>query len=375
MNTEQIIERVQNELKRDINIDDAVVAQKIHHILADEMQIDQLTIDRRKRLYDEIFNTLRRLDILQPLIEDDAISEIMVNGHDRIFIEKNGKVEQIALQFASKKRLENVIQKIVSSVNRSVNTASPIVDARLYDGSRVNVVLPPIAINGPILTIRKFKKVNYSLRDLTQMNMLDEATASYLVKAVAARKNIFISGGTSSGKTTFLNALSGCIAKEQRVISIEDSAELKLDHLPNWVRLETRNANAEGSGQIRIKDLIRTSLRMRPDRIIVGEVRGDETIDMLQAMNTGHSGSLSTGHANSIRDMLKRLETMVYSGKDMPIESIRQQIGSAIDILVHLERQADGSRKLVTVVELVDYVAGEYRLDTVFDITKQVIGA
>ncbi len=375
MNTEQIIERVQNELKRDIKIDDAVVAQKIHHILANEMQIDKLTIDRRKRLYDEIFNTLRRLDILQPLIEDDAISEIMVNGHDRIFIEKNGKLEQIPLQFASAKRLENVIQKIVSSVNRSVNTASPIVDARLYDGSRVNVVLPPIAINGPILTIRKFKKANYSLRDLTQMNMLDEATANYLIAAVAARKNIFISGGTSSGKTTFLNALSGCIAKEQRVISIEDSAELKLDHLPNWVRLETRNANAEGSGQIRIKDLIRTSLRMRPDRIIVGEVRGDETIDMLQAMNTGHSGSLSTGHANSIRDMLKRLETMVYSGKDMPIESIRQQIGSAIDILVHLERQADGSRKLATVAELVDYVDGEYRLNAVFDITKQVIGA
>ncbi len=375
MNTEQIVERVQNELKRDIVIDDAVVAQKIHRVLTDEMQIDQLTIDRRKRLYDEIFNTLRRLDILQPLIEDDAISEIMVNGHDRIFIEKNGKVEQIPLQFASAKRLENVIQKIVSSVNRSVNTASPIVDARLYDGSRVNVVLPPIAINGPILTIRKFKKVNYSLRDLTQMNMLDEATANYLLKAVAARKNIFISGGTSSGKTTFLNALSGCIAKEQRVISIEDSAELKLDHLPNWVRLETRNANAEGSGQIRIKDLIRTSLRMRPDRIIVGEVRGDETIDMLQAMNTGHSGSLSTGHANSIRDMLKRLETMVYSGKDMPIESIRQQIGSAIDILVHLERQADGSRKLVSVVELVDYNDGEYVLNTVFDMTKQAIGA
>ncbi len=341
MNTEQIIERVQNELKRDIKIDDAVVAQKIHHILANEMQIDKLTIDRRKRLYDEIFNTLRRLDILQPLIEDDAISEIMVNGHDRIFIEKNGKLEQIPLQFASAKRLENVIQKIVSSVNRSVNTASPIVDARLYDGSRVNVVLPPIAINGPILTIRKFKKANYSLRDLTQMNMLDEATANYLIAAVAARKNIFISGGTSSGKTTFLNALSGCIAKEQRVISIEDSAELKLDHLPNWVRLETRNANAEGSGQIRIKDL----------------------------------GSLSTGHANSIRDMLKRLETMVYSGKDMPIESIRQQIGSAIDILVHLERQADGSRKLATVAELVDYVDGEYRLNAVFDITKQVIGA
>ncbi len=374
MNTEKIIERVQNELKRDIKVDDEIVAQKIRQVLAAEAQIDQLTVDRRKHLYDEIFNTLRRLDILQPLIEDDAISEIMVNGNDHIFIEKNGEMQQIALKFTSAKRLENVIQRIVSSVNRSVNTASPIVDARLYDGSRVNVVLPPIAINGPILTIRKFRKVNYSLCDLIQMNMLDETTASYLMNAVKARKNIFISGGTSSGKTTFLNALSGCIDKEQRVISIEDSAELKLDHLPNWVRLETRNANAEGSGQIRIKDLIRTSLRMRPDRIIVGEVRGDETVDMLQAMNTGHSGSLSTGHANSIRDMLKRLETMVYSGKDMPVESIRQQIGSAIDILVHLERQADGSRKLVSVVELVDYNDGEYLLNTVFDLTEQVTG-
>ncbi len=375
MNTEKIIERVQDELKRDIKIDDEVVAQKIRQVLAAEAQIDQLTVDRRKRLYDEIFNTLRRLDILQPLIEDDSISEIMVNGSDRIFIEKNGELQQIPLKFSNAKRLENVIQRIVSSVNRSVNTASPIVDARLYDGSRVNVVLPPIAINGPILTIRKFRKVNYSLRDLTQMNMLDEATANYLMKAVEARKNIFISGGTSSGKTTFLNALSGCIDREQRVISIEDSAELKLDHLPNWVRLETRNANAEGSGQIRIKDLIRTSLRMRPDRIIVGEVRGDETIDMLQAMNTGHSGSLSTGHANSIRDMLKRLETMVYSGKDMPIESIRQQIGSAIDILIHLARSADGSRKLMAVMELVDYSDGQYVLDTVFDRTQQPTGA
>ncbi len=366
MNTEQIIERVQRELQRDIQIDDESVAIKIHQVLAEESRLEQLTVDRRKRIFEEVFNTLRRLDILQPLIEDDAITEIMVNGCTPIFIEKNGAVEQTKLQFNSIKRLENVIQRIVSSVNRSVNTASPIVDARLYDGSRVNVVLPPIAINGPILTIRKFRKHNYSLRDLIQLGTVDEMTAVYLRKAVKARRNIFISGGTGSGKTTFLNALSSCIDKNQRIISIEDSAELKLDHLPNWVRLETRNANAEGSGQISIKDLIRTSLRMRPDRIIVGEVRGDETIDMLQAMNTGHSGSLSTGHANSIADMLKRLETLVYAAKDMPVESIRQQIASAIDVMVHLERTADGSRKLVSVVELKGYQSGNYLLESRF---------
>ncbi len=366
MNTEQIIARVQSELQRDSQIDDVVVAEKIRQVLADDEQFDQLTVDCRKRIYDEVFNTLRRLDILQPLIDDVTISEIMVNGCAPIFIERNGTLEQTTLQFNSLKRLENVIQRIVSSVNRSVNTASPIVDARLYDGSRVNVVLPPVALNGPILTIRKFSPHNYRLVDLVQMKTLTSAMADYLVEAVSRRQNIFISGGTGSGKTTFLNALSSCIDRAQRIISIEDSAELKLNHLPNWVRLETRNANNEGSGQIAIKDLIRTSLRMRPDRIIVGEVRGDETIDMLQAMNTGHSGSLSTGHANSIGDMLKRLETMVYAAKDMPIESIRQQIGSAIDIMLHLERMADGSRKVVAIVELAGYDNGQYQLNWLF---------
>lgn len=375
MNTEKMIEQVKYDLQSELKIDDAVVAMRIRQAMAQDETIAGLPIADRKRLFDEVFNALRRLDILQPLIDDDAITEIMVNGSARIFVEVAGELMATDLKFSDQKRLENVIQRIVSSVNRTVNTASPIVDARLYDGSRVNVVLPPVAINGPILTIRKFRKKNYSIADLVALNSLNAEMADYLMNAVKRRKNIFISGGTGSGKTTFLNALSGCIDPAQRVVSIEDSAELRLAHLPNWVRLETRNANAEGVGRIAIKDLIRTALRMRPDRIIVGEVRGDETIDMLQAMNTGHSGSLSTGHANSIRDMLKRLETMVYSGKDMPIESIRQQIGSAIDILVHLERQVDGSRKLVTVVELVDYVAGDYQLDTVFDITKCAIGA
>ncbi len=375
MNTERIVERVQRELQRNIQIDDEIVAAKIHQVLAGEAQLDKLTVDCRKRIFDEVFNTLRRLDILQPLVEDDAITEIMVNGLTPIFIEKNGALEQTDLKFKNAKRLENVIQRIVASVNRSVNTASPIVDARLYDGSRVNVVLPPIAINGPILTIRKFRKHNYSLSDLVRLKTIDAAMADYLRRAVKARRNIFISGGTGSGKTTFLNALSSCIDLRQRIISIEDSAELKLDHLPNWVRLETRNANAEGSGQIMIKDLIRTSLRMRPDRIIVGEVRGDETIDMLQAMNTGHSGSLSTGHANSIGDMLKRLETMVYAAKDMPLDSIRQQIGSAIDVMVHLTRGADGGRKVVAVVELNGYEAGQYQLNWQFKLDEANWGA
>ncbi len=366
MNTEKMIEQVKYDLQSELKIDDAVVAMRIRQAMAQDETIAGLPIADRKRLFDEVFNALRRLDILQPLIDDDAITEIMVNGSARIFVEVAGELMATDLKFSDQKRLENVIQRIVSSVNRTVNTASPIVDARLYDGSRVNVVLPPVAINGPILTIRKFRKKNYSIADLVALNSLNAEMADYLMNAVKRRKNIFISGGTGSGKTTFLNALSGCIDPAQRVVSIEDSAELRLAHLPNWVRLETRNANAEGVGRIAIKDLIRTALRMRPDRIIVGEVRGDETIDMLQAMNTGHSGSLSTGHANSTADMLKRLETMVYAAKDMPLDSIRQQIASAIDVLVHLTRHADGTRKLDAISELDGYQNGAYQLATVY---------
>ncbi len=367
MNTEQMIEQVKIDLQSELKIDDSVVAMRIRQAMAQDETISSYPIGRRKQIFEEVFNALRRLDIIQPLIDDDAITEIMVNGSDAIFIEKNGALLATDIKFGDAKRLENVIQKIVSSVNRTVNTATPIVDARLYDGSRVNVVLPPVAINGPILTIRKFRKINYSMSDLISLNTLDKAMADYLIEAVKRRKNIFISGGTGCGKTTFLNALSGCIEMSQRVISIEDSAELRLAHLPNWVRLETRNANAEGVGRIAIKDLIRTALRMRPDRIIVGEVRGDETIDMLQAMNTGHSGSLSTGHANSTSDMLKRLETMVYAAKDMPLDSIRQQIGSAIDVLIHLTRGSDGDRKLQSVVELNGYKNGEYLLKCIYE--------
>ncbi len=372
MNTEQMIERVKEDLQSELKIDDSVVAMRIRQAMAQDEVVASYPIGRRKKIFEDVFNALRRLDIIQPLIDDDAITEIMVNGSASIFIEKDGSLIATDLKFGDAKRLENVIQRIVSSVNRTVNTASPIVDARLYDGSRVNVVLPPVAINGPILTIRKFRKINYSMSDLIALDTLDQVTAEYLINAVNQRKNIFISGGTGSGKTTFLNALSGCIDASHRVISIEDSAELRLFHLPNWVRLETRNANAEGVGRIAIKDLIRTALRMRPDRIIVGEVRGDETIDMLQAMNTGHSGSLSTGHANSTRDMLKRLETMVYAAKDMPLDSIRQQIGSAIDVMVHLTRCLDGTRKLQSIVELDGYSRGEYSLRRVYERAEEV---
>lgn len=325
-----------------------------------------LTISNKRNIVEAVFNSKRRLDILQPLIDDRSVTEIMVNGPEAVFIEREGRVTRADIRFESEEKLYNVIQSIVSKVNRTVNESSPIVDARLKDGSRVSAVLPPISLIGPILTIRKFPERPLTVNELVNMGSLTEETADFLDMLVKAKYNIFICGGTGSGKTTYLNALSDFIPKHERVVTIEDSAELQITGLANLVKMETRNANTEGKGEVSIRDLIKASLRMRPDRIIIGEVRGAEALDMLQAMNTGHDGSLSTGHANSTKDMLSRLETMVLCGAELPLEAIRQQISSAIDIIIHLGRIRDMTRKTLEITELAGYKAGEFKLNQLF---------
>ncbi|MBD5544123.1 MAG: CpaF family protein [Lachnospiraceae bacterium] len=318
-----------------------------------------IPLAEKKRLGKELFFSIRKLDILQELIEDEEVTEIMVNGPERIFLEKRGKIFQWENKFESREKLEDVIQQIVAKSNRVVNETSPIVDARLENGSRVNVVLAPVALNGPILTIRRFPENPLSMEDFIRMGSITKEAADFLKCMVTAGYNIFISGGTGSGKTTFLNVLSGFIPKEERIITIEDSAELQLADTPNLVSMETRNANVEGCQEITIRDLIKTSLRMRPDRIIVGEVRGGEALDLLQALNTGHDGSLSTGHSNSSRDMLSRLETMVLMGMELPLPAIRRQIASGVDIIVHLGRLRDHTRKVLEIVEITGFDQGE----------------
>lgn len=330
-----------------------------------------LEMKERRELIDTIFNSMRRLDILQPIIDDKSVTEIMVNGSDSIFIEKAGRISHVDMRFESSEKLEDVIQSIVSRTNRAVNESSPIVDARLPDGSRVNVVLKPVALNGPIITIRKFPEKPMAMEKLVELSSLSQEAANALRSLVKARYNIFIFGGTGSGKTTFLNALAGFIPEDERIITIEDSAELQINNIANIVKLETRNANIEGKGQITIKDLIKTSLRMRPERIIVGEVRGAEALDMLQAMNTGHDGSMSTGHANTPSDMISRLETMVLSAAPLPLEAIRQQIASAIDILVHVSRLRDRSRRVLSILEVDGYVDDRIVLNPIFEFQDQ----
>lgn len=314
----------------------------------------------------ELFNAFRKLDILQDLIEDEEITEIMINGAQHIFMEKAGVVTRLEKRFASRQKLEDVVQQIVAGSNRIVNEANPIVDARLPDGSRVNVVLAPIALNGPIVTIRKFPKEAMTMERLRKFEAISEEAANFLEQAVKARYNIFISGGTGSGKTSMLNALAQHISAGERVITIEDNAELQIRGIENLVRLEARNANVEGTGEISIRDLIKSALRMRPDRIVVGEVRGSEAIDMLQAMNTGHDGSLSTGHANSTKDMFSRLETMVLMGVDLPLSAVQRQIASAIDLVVHLGRLRDKSRKVLEISEVLAYEEGEIKVQSLY---------
>lgn len=324
-----------------------------------------LRLQERLLLQKELFDSFRRLDILQELVDDPEITEIMVNGPEEIFVESKGRIRRWEKRFESKEQLLDLIQQIVSSVNRIVNTSSPIADARLADGSRVHVVLEPVALDGPILTIRKFPEP-VTMEKLLSYGSISEEAAVFLQKLVEARYNIFVSGGTGAGKTTFLNALSEFIPSGERVITIEDSAELRLRHIENLVRLETREANAEGQGAIGIGMLIRAALRMRPDRILIGEVRGKEALDLLQAMNTGHDGSFSTGHANSPRDMLARLETMVLMAAELPLPAIRSQIASAVDIMVHVARLRDKSRKVTAIEEVDRYENGEIILNSLY---------
>ena len=345
----------------------SIIDEKIHQTALET----GLSLEERKRLRKEIFHGMRQLDILQELVEDPDVTEIMINGKDHIFIERKGKLTAWDNSFETEEKLNDIIQQIVSGCNRVVNEASPIVDARLENGSRVNVVLKPIALNGPIVTIRRFPEKPMHMKRLISLGALDNEAAGFLQKLVLSGYNMFISGGTGSGKTTFLNALSHYIPKDERVITIEDSAELQLIGIDNLVRLETRNANAEGCQAITIRDLIRSALRMRPDRIIVGEIRGQEAVDLLQAMNTGHDGSLSTGHSNSAADMLSRLETMVLMGMDLPVAAIRQQIASAVDIIIHLGRLKDKSRKVLEIVEVCEYCEQKIRLNTLYEYDYQ----
>ncbi|MCI9620463.1 MAG: CpaF family protein [Dorea sp.] len=364
--SEQLHARILERMDMTREIEDEELTQLIYHVLKEASEEEYLSLDEKTILGRELFNAFRKLDLLQEFLEDETITEIMINGTQNIFYERNGRILQSGKRFLSKDKLEDVVQQIAAGSNRLVNEASPIVDARLQDGSRVNVVLDPIALDGPIVTIRKFSKEAITMEQLISWNSVSEEVLEFLAGLVAAGYNIFISGGTGSGKTTFLNALSQYIPKTERIITIEDNAELKIQDVPNLVRLEARNANVEGTGAVTIRDLIRSALRMRPDRIVVGEVRGEEAIDMLQALNTGHDGSLSTGHANSPQDMLSRLETMVLMGMELPLPAIQRQIASGIDLIVHLGRLRDRSRKVLEVSEILGYEDGEIRLKTLY---------
>lgn len=345
---------------------DAEVEDTIDEVILEHEEMVIYPVETRRRLRKELFDSLRRLDVLQIFVEDSTVTEIMINGKDHIFVEREGKLRELDVGFESSEKLQDVIQQIVAGCNRVVNEASPIVDARLPNGSRVNVVMNPVALNGPIVTIRRFPDKPITMEDLLKTNSISSEAAGLLEKLVKAKYNILISGGTGSGKTTFLNALSHYIPSEERVITIEDSAELQLQGLSNLVRLETRSKNTEGCSEITVRELIRSSLRMRPDRIIVGEVRGAEAIDMLQCLNTGHDGSMSTGHANSGKDMLARLENMVLMGMEIPLTAIRQQIASGVDIVVHLGRLRDRSRRVLEITEITGYENNEYRLNPLF---------
>lgn len=347
-----IRERVLSRINMDHQCPDEEILALIQEETALFCRNRLISIQERETCEKKVFHSIRGLGILQDLIEDQEITEVMVNGTDGIFYEQNGLLHAYSDQFPDQERVMEVIWKIVGEGNRLINQSKPILDSRLSDGSRVNLVLAPVAINGPIISIRKFPKKPLEMEDLIEKRAITGQAAQFLQNAVQRGYNIFVSGGTGSGKTTFLNALSSYINKKERVITIEDSAELQIRHVENLVRLETREANMEGENQISIRDLIRTALRMRPDRIIVGEVRGPEAIDLLQAMNTGHDGCMSTGHANSARDMMSRLETCVLMGIEIPIPAIRSQIASAIDLCVHLERQADGSRTVQGIYEV-----------------------
>ena len=368
---QQLQETVRQRMDMSSELSDAQIGEIIDSVIMEKSREVYMSAVTKLTLRQELFNAIRRLDLLQELIDDKTVTEIMVNGADAIFYERDGRIYTWDRHFESREKLQDVIQQIVSRSNRQVNESIPIVDARLKDGSRVNVVLDPVALNGPILTIRKFPEKAITMEDLIRWESISQEAAEYLKVLVKAGYNIFISGATSTGKTTFLNVLADYIPKTERVITIEDSAELQIHGIENLVRMEVRQADGDGVSNVTLRDLIRTSLRMRPDRIIVGEVRGEEALDMIQSMNTGHDGSLSTGHANSPQDMLSRLETMALFASDIPIQAIRKQIASSIDIIVQLERLRDRSRRVTAIAEVLDCTEDAYILNPIFEFHEQ----
>lgn len=374
LNEKEIIDDIRRYITENIplsQLTDEDLERKIEEVTDDKIGDSYCSISQRVSIVQQVYSSIRGFGLLDSILSDDTITEVMINGPNNIFIEKSGRLFKLDKQFESKKRLEDIVQRIVGLAGREVNQANPIVDTRLPDGSRVNVVLPPIAMDGATVTIRKFSKEPMTIEKLISYKSITEEIAEKLEALVQAKYNIFICGGTGSGKTTFLNALTNFIPREERVITIEDSAELQIVGIDNLVSLETRNANTAGAGAVTIKDLIKSSLRMRPERIVVGEVRGGEALDMLQAMNTGHDGSLSTGHANSTEDMLSRLETMVLQGAaGLPLEAIRQQIASAIDIIIHLSRLRDKSRKTMEISEVLGYENGKIQMNPLYQFVE-----
>ena len=364
--------KLRERLDQTREVEDQEIYRQIDDLILEETRNRYVSLRRKEALRTELFNSIRKLDILQELIDDDSVTEIMVNGTEGIFLERNGRLLCWEKKITSKEKLEDMVQQIAGHCNRIVNESVPVADARLSDGSRVSLVLPPVALNGPIITIRRFPKNPIHMDRLVELGAVTTEAAAFLRALVRSGYNIFISGGTGSGKTTFLNALADFIPKEERIITSEDNAELQIQGAENLVRLEARQANTEGKNSVTIRDLIKASLRMRPDRIVVGEVRGEEALDMIQSMNTGHDGSLSTGHANSPRDMLSRLETMILMAMELPLSAIRRQIASAVDILIHLGRMRDRSRKVMEIVEITGYdrASGEITERTLFQLEE-----
>lgn len=365
--------RIRDEIRQELEgyrqVEDEELYEKIDQKIFEAGSNGYLPLKERLNLRKSIFNSFRKLDILQQLLDDTEITEVMINGKDHIFVERSGKMCAWEYEFESNEQLEDMIQQVVSRVNRTVNVSNPIADARLADGSRVHVVLPPVSLIGPVMTIRKFPRV-ITMDMLVESGSLTQDAADFLKKLVRSGYNLFISGGTNSGKTTFLNALSSYIPEDERVITIEDSAELQIQHVKNLVRLETKTANSQGEGSIGIGDLIKASLRMNPSRIIVGEVRGKEALELLNSYNTGHDGGMSSGHGNSPKDMLARLETMVLMGADLPLAAIRSQIASALDVMIHLGREKDKKRKVFWIMEVEGYEEGQIRLHTLYELGK-----
>lgn len=370
--TEILYEKVMLRLDMTKETGEEELQEVIRSVLEEAGKEEFLPLSEKIRLGRQLFNSFRRLDILQDLIEDESVTEIMVNGTENIFYERDGRLFKTDRHFLSEDRLCDVIQQIVGGANRYVNESSPIVDARLADGSRVNVVLKPVAVNGPVMTIRKFPSDAITMEQLVKMKSLTQEAADFIRGLVYSKYNIFVSGGTGAGKTTFLNAMSDYIPKDERIITIEDNAELRIQGVENLVSLEARGANLEGEGAVTIRDLIKSALRMRPDRIIVGEVRGDETVDMISsAMLNGHSGSMSTGHANNPEDMLHRLETMMMMGIDLPLPAIQRQLASALDIIIHLGRLRDKSRRVLRIEEILGYSEGRINTKTLFEFREE----